>query len=601
MAGAYTQDTRTGSFDTPLGKDKLVVKRFEGIERLSELFEYRIEAVSVDREPDFDKVIGKASTLTMETVGGGKRYFNGIVSRVRLLAETSENNEGAVYELVLRPWLWLLSKRRNSLIFHDKTAPEIIAEIFNGHGFASFEDDLSQRYPVLEYCVQYNESDMDFVRRLMEKHAIAFYFRHAEGGHTLVMKDMTQTYPSIANGRRPFVAAEKRHQQTTEHFFHWSAERRFTTGQITLNDYDFERPPASLEVTEQGDARYTNAAMEVYDYPGKYVVQDDGRDYARRQVEMERAEDGRFYALGDCISCLPGALMTLTDHPLRSQNKKYLILACTHSYVAESYRSTATPTEAGYRGSYEFMDAARPFAPPHVSPKPYIRGPQTARVVGEGEIDCDEYGRIKVRFHWDRKEDHSMRVRVSQVWASQQWGGIFIPRVDMEVIVDFLEGDPDRPIIIGCVYNGDNMPPYKLPDEKNIAGWKSNSTPGGGGYNEFVMDDTAGSELVRFHAQKDLDSTIENDEKRTIHNDRDTHIDVDDTLFVGNELSIEAVSKITLKVGGSTIVMDPVSITISSSNIEVDASAALTTKASAVASHTSDGPMTIQGAIIEIN
>ncbi|WEX10878.1 type VI secretion system tip protein TssI/VgrG [Chelativorans sp. AA-79] len=595
----YTQESRVGNFKTPLGTDKLVLRRFDGIEGMNELFEYHIEAITTDQTIDFGQAIGGNCSLALKTVDGGTRYFDGILTEVVLVEETTE---GLVYDLTLRPWLWLLSKTRNSLIFHNQSAPEIIQQIFGKHsGLARFEALLSRSYPTLEYCVQYRESDLAFARRLMEQHGINFHFRHEEGKHTLVLGDGARAYDPIAGDTRPFIGIVKRHQRESEHFHHWAPERRFTTGRVTLNDYDFKRPSANLRSERTGDAQHRNAHLEEYDYPGKYKVESNGQDYARWRLEGIRAADGHFHAAGDCVSCTPGQLVTLTNHPNGVHNKKYLALRCVHAFRTEAYRSvSATADEPAYDGRYEFIDATRPYAPEPVTPKPYLRGPQTALVVGSGEIDCDEFGRVTVRFFWDRNNDQSMRARVAQVWASEQWGGLFTPRVGMEVIVDFLEGDPDHPIVIGCVYNGTNTPPY-LPGEENISGWKSNSTPGGGGYNEFIMDDTAGDELVRLHAQRDLESTIENDERRTIGNDRTTTIGHNDTLTVGNNIMIEAGSQITLKVGGSTIVIDSTSITLKSMNVTGHATGHLETKSDATASHKASGPMEIRGLIVNVN
>jgi type VI secretion system secreted protein VgrG len=597
MTSPYTQDTRIGSFTTPLGKDTLVLRSFQGKEAMSDLFEFRVQALATERGLDFDKAIGRNCTVSLKTLEGGTRHFDGMLTEVQLLSEV---DEGLVYGLVLRPWLWLLSKSR---IFHEKTPPQIIAEIFGKHGgLARYEQLLSREYPALEYAVQYRESDMDFVRRLMENHGISFHFRHGEGQHSLVMGDGARAYKPIPGERRPFIALEKYHQRETEHLFRWAPERKFTSGRFTLKDYDFERPTADMLAEKSGDSRYAHGKFEVFDYPGSYVHKPVGEDYAKWRLDRELSTDGRFAAEGDCISCAPGTLVTLSGHPDNSQNRKYLALSCTHTFFSEAYRSQRKiMEEEAYKGSYEFLEADRAYAPEAVTPRPYLRGPQTAIVVGEGEIDCDEYGRVKVRFHWDRNHDDSMRVRVAQVWASDKWGGMFIPRVGMEVIVDFLEGDPDHPIIVGCVYNGQNMPPYDLPGEKNTSGWKSDSTPGGGGYNEIAMDDTAGSELLRVHAQKDMDVTVENDENRTVGRNRSTSIGADDSHNVGRDLYIEAGSSITLKVGSSTIVIDGTSITMKSATISGHAMAHLETKSDMSATHTASGPLVIKGAIVNIN
>ena len=613
----YTQDKRIGQFDTPLGKDKLVLRRFDGTEGMNELFEFRIEAIATESQIDFDKIIGKNCTLTMRTIDGGEREFDGILTEVQLLGG---NTEGLIYRLALRPWLWLLSKRIDTRIFHNQTAPEIISKVFSkgpASAFAKFEMSLTKTYPEMEYTVHYRESDMGFVCRLMEQHGITFHFRHEKGSHTLILGDSKSSYKPIPGNKRAYIPVEARHRRQEEHLFHWTPERRFTSGNVTLNDYDFKRPTASLISEKTGTAKYAHGNLEIYDYPGKFVQENDGKTYANVRLDMERAGDGHFLAAGDCVSCAPGHLMELDGHPQDDQNEQYLALRCIHSFVAEAYRSTRSGDNPSYHGNYEFARSDKPYAPPIVTEKPFVHGPHTATVIGEGEIDCDEHGRILVRYHWDRHEDKSMRVRVGQVWASQKWGGMYIPRVGMEVIVDHLEGDPDKPIIVGCVYNGDNKPPYDLPGSKNIAGWKSNSTPGGGGYNEFIMDDTKGNELVRMHAQYDLDSTVENDERRLVKNDRKTEVkhdetgkvgnnrkvrvDVNETLDVGQEILIEAGMKLTLKVGASTIVMDNMSITVTSPTVEVKASSMFKSQAGMISQHDGGASMVLQAGIIKIN
>ncbi len=599
MPSANTQDKRIGSLETPLGKDKLVLLGFEGTETLSRPFEFKVEALNTDKNVlVFDDAIGKHCTVTVQSIDGDSRDFDGYLAEARWKGTQAEGN---AYELILRPWLWLLSKRVNSLIFHDKTAPDIITEIFQEHGgLADFQKSLSKSYPTLEYCAQYRESDLEFVSRLMEEHGISYHFRHSKASHRLVMGDGISAYKTVARGLRPFIAIDQRNRRDTEHVSLWRPERKFTTGNVAMTDYDFKKPSANLKAEKSGDAVYDNGKLEKFQYPGRYVSQGDGAGYAEARLDMERAEDNRVFAEGDCVSFHPGALFDLAEHPDDAQNRQYLVVQASHSFSGESYRSGSGDAKP-YEGDYEFMRADKPFAPAMSTPKPYIRGPQTAKVVGDGEIDCDKYGRILVRFHWDRKSDQSRRVRVAQVAAGQNWGAIFTPRVGMEVLVDFLEGDPDQPIIVGCVYNGDNMPPYALPGEKNISGWKTNSTTGGGGYNELVMDDTKGSELVRFHAQKDLASTVENDEKREVKNDRTTKIGNDDTLDVTREIKITAGSKITLTVGQSSITMDPMSIKIDSPSIEITTSLQFKSSSKLLSQHEAGATMIINGLLVKIN
>jgi type VI secretion system secreted protein VgrG len=599
MPSSYTQDQRIARLTTPLGKDRLALISFEAVETISRPFEYRIEAINTDRQIlTFDDAVGKHCTVRLLSIDGTERFFDGMLAQARWL-ET--RREGNIYELTLRPWLWLLSKRVNSLIFHDKTAPQIISEVFGEHGgLANFQQSLSKPYPVREYCAQYRESDMDFVSRLMEEEGIFYFFRHSEGAHKLVMGDGATACQPVPRGTRPFVATGQADRRETEHFSLWRPQRRFTTGKVAMTDYDFKRPSANLKAEKEGEARYENGKLESFEFPGRYVEQSDGAGYARARLESLRAEDERVQAEGDCVSLHPGALVTLGGHPDGAQNEQYMVLSASHTFEGESY-SSGVGDASGYGGAYELMKSDKPYAPLALTPRPFIRGPQTAQVVGEGEIDCDKYGRVLLRFHWDRKSDKSRRVRVAQVFAGQNWGAIFTPRVGMEALVDFLEGDPDQPIVVGTVYNGDNMPPFDLPGKKNVSGWKSNSTTGGGGYNEFVMDDSKDSELVRFHGQKDLDSTIENDETRLVKNDRTTKIENNDTLDVGNEILIKAGNKITITVGNSSITMDPMSIKIESPSVEVTTSLEFKSNSKLLSEHKAGATMIINGTIVKIN
>ncbi len=599
MASPYTQDQRIGRLEIRELGDQLALLSISGTEGLSQLFEYRVEAISLEKKIlNFDKAIAEHCTVFLQTVDGGERVFDGMLAEARWIGTRVE---GHAYELILRPWLWLLSKRINSKIFHDKTAPEIIRLIFNEHGgLANFQPSLTKGYPKLEYCAQYRESDMDFVCRLMEEHGISYHFRHSASNHKLVMGDGLSAYQAVAGASRPFISIAEQHNRDKEHLSLWRPERKYVTGKVAMVDYDFKKPSANMKAEKSGDSKFEQGKFESYVHPGRYVNAAEGLLYAEAQLDMRRGEDCHFHAEGDCATLYPGALVNLTGHPEDDQNQQYLVLKATHRYEGQSYRSGTGGAQV-YQGVYEFIQSDQPFAPPMTTPKPYIRGPQTAKVVGGGEIDCDKYGRIQVRFHWDRKSDHSRWVRVAQVAAGQSWGAIFTPRVGMEVIVDFLEGDPDQPIIIGCVYNQNNMPPFDLPGKKNISGWKTNSTTGGGGYNELVMDDSKGSELVRFHGQKDLDSTVENDERRLIKNDRKTQINNNDTLNVTNEISITAGTKITITCGKSKITMDPMSIKIESPNVEINTELQFKSNSKLLSQHEAKATMIINGTIVKIN
>jgi type VI secretion system secreted protein VgrG len=607
MSSDLTQDTRIGSLRTPLGKDVLDLVRFEGREGLSELFEWSIEAISERENIDFDAALGRACSVTLK-IHGVERAFNGILVEAQWLGFRGAH---CAYRLVLRPWLWLLSRTSDCRIFSDKTAPDIIKEVFTDRGFSDFELKLTQSYPTLEYCVQYRETDLAFVSRLMEQHGIYYFFRHSSDKHMLLLADSRSSHEPIA-GRDsvPYIrlAGEDRRQE--EHLYEWAVDRRFCTGKVELNDYDYKKPNADLLSDASASARYERSSMELYDYPGKYREKSDGERYAKVCLEAEQALDGRRHAGGDAASLFPGGLVRLVKHPTAAENQQYLVVRSVHIFETEEYRtrSKASGERYGdrYHGNYEFLRSDQPFRSPIMTPKPLIHGIQTAKVVGKSgeEIDVDELGRILVRFFWDRKKKQSCRLRVGQIWAGRKWGGQVIPRIGMEVIVEFLEGDPDRPLITGAVYNEDYKLPYDLPANKTKAGVKSDSSKGGGGYNEFMFEDHKGKEQIGLHAEKDykmvvLDTEVcEIGERFTPHlgpASRDTTLKLGDdhlTVSSGSQqikialhqktfidgaqatnvigpVSTESDSIMLFRVGASSIIMTPASITLESPSISL--------------------------------
>lgn len=584
-----SQDKRIASLQTPLGDDVLAVSRFDGGEGLSELFEYRIEAVS-ESDPaslNFDDAIGQHCSLAILNYSGQERVFDGILVEAQHLGK----REGQyVYRLVLKPWLWLLSRTTNCRPFSNMSVPDIIKQVFGDAGFSDFDFKLQESYPTLEYCVQYRETDLAFVSRLMEQNGIYYFHRHEHGKHTAVFADTKSSHEPIPGLETilyvPIVEGSRPNQ---DHLYRVHMQRRFRTGKVALNDYDWKKPNKSLLVDASGTERYTHASMEHYDYPGQYVEQGDGEKFARVRLEAEQALDQRRNAQGDAVGIYPGGLFTLDRHPQGSENIQFLVVRANHQFVSQLYRSGANEEGPGesYYGTYELLPADRVFRAPLLTEKPIVHGPQTAKVVGKKgeEIDVDEHGRITVQFYWDRDKTPSCRVRVAQMWADKNWGSIFIPRVDQEVIVEHLEGDPDRPLVVGTVYNGDNKTPYSLPGEKNLGGIKSNSTKGGGGYNEWVFDDTKGSELIRGHGQKDLEFKILNDEKWDIGVNSDTK--------VGETLTIEAGMKIEFKVGKNKIVIDGTGVTIKGV-AQIGVESPLTTVKGT-------GIMTVEGGLVKIN
>ncbi|WP_243698789.1 type VI secretion system Vgr family protein, partial [Paracoccus alkanivorans] len=439
----FKQIERLGRLTTELGEDVLVLLRFDGTDYLNELFEYRVEALAARDDLDFDALIGTHATVEIEA-HDRMRPFDGIVTSARW-AGVGEN--GHRYDLTLRPWFWLAGKRRNQRIFHNKSVDQILRELLSdyaGFGYPHLEIRLSNQYPELEYTVQYRESDLQFARRQMERHGISFHFRHEKGSHTLVLTDDELAHEVI--GEIPFKRYDGHHQYEFEHFWDWAPERNFTTGAVRQVDYNFKQPTQSMETSQPSDAAYAFGHVESFDYPGDYLSESPGKIVTRMRQRQERGGDRRNRAVGDCVSLTAGLRLRLGGDRVPGHGETYLCLSAAHSFVSEAYGSGGQGSDGySYSGAYVLMPDTAPMVPPRRTEAARVHGPQTAMVVGEGEIDCDEYGRILVRFHWDLEEAYSMRCRVSQSWAGGGWGGMVIPRIGMEVVVEFLEGDPDKP------------------------------------------------------------------------------------------------------------------------------------------------------------
>lgn len=634
MSASLSQAQRIATLTTPLGKDKLALSRLEGTEGVSQLFEFRIDALSTERDIDFDGAIGKNCSVEMKTYKGS-RHFDGILTEAQFVGG---RDHLFAYRLVLRPWLWLLGHTSDCRLFKQKKPNDIIKEVFNKAGFSDFSFKTNEDYPTLEYCVQYRETHLAFVCRLMEQFGMFYLFEFSDGKHTLVVADSKSSLKKNPNvSTVPLILHSSTNRRTEEHFSDWTKERRFRTGKVALNDYDYFKPNANLLANASESSGYARGSLEVYDYPGKYDETGQGEKFAKVRLQATQSLDKRRRGSGDAASMTPGHLVTLKDHPAGGENIEYMVVSATHSYTAQDYRSGGGSSGSPYAGAYVFQPGDRPFRAPLVTPKPVMFGPQTAKVVGKRgeEIDVDEHGRIEVQFHWDREKKHSRRVRIAHVWSGKNWGGVVIPRIGMEVVVEFLEGDPDQPFVTGTVYNADNTHPYALPENKTMAGLKSNSSKGGGGYNEFVFEDKKSSEKVRMHAQKDHEVVVRNMEtveigvdfdaardkgsrKHTLKNGddeltvdkgnqkvkikADQIIDVNENIKTTAKQSIfmTATTSIELKCGASKITMTPAEIKIESMIVKIEAQTVLDAKGLMT---TVDGTavLTLKGGMVKIN
>jgi type VI secretion system secreted protein VgrG len=568
LSTIFKQADRLAQLSTVLGENVLVLLRFEGTDYMNDLFCYTVEALSTDWAIDFNALLGTHATIAFQTRAEGTRYFDGIVTDVEWVGH-AEN--GIRYNLTLRPWFWLAGKRRNQRIFHRMTVVEILTELlkpYSGLGSPTLKKRLQQNYPSLEYTVQYRESDLTFACRLMERFGISYHFTFADGDHTMVLTDTIDEHDDVPGKHRAFRGVDGDNIRDEEQFWQWMPQRNMTTGAVRLTDYNFKMPRAAMETRRLGDATYAEGEIESFDYPGDYLDLARGGTVVATRINEERAMDHRHRAIGDVPSLSAGMKVDLMGDPVpNAETGTYLCLQAQHRYQSDSYGSGGQAGDKdSFIGQYVFAPSTAPMVPPRKTPLAIVQGPQTAAVVGEGEIDCDEYGRILVRFHWDLANAFSMRCRVSQNWAGQGWGGMVIPRIGMEVVVEFLEGDPDKPLVTGCVYNAKSMPPYSLPQNKTMSVFKS-QTHQGGGFNEISFEDEKGQERIYVHAQRNHDTVVELNrnsniavtDTETIGQDKITNIGKDqietigmnDMLTVGQDQSLTIARNVSETVGGN--------------------------------------------------
>jgi type VI secretion system secreted protein VgrG len=439
----------------------------------------------------------------------------------------------------VRPWLWFLTRTADCRIFQDMKVPDIIKKVFDDHPSADFKFELTGSYRKWTYCVQYRETDFNFISRLMEQEGIGYYFRHTDGHDTLVMTDSTTKHTATPGYEKlSFIAPDQQVKPDTEHIHVWDFECEIQPGVYVHDDYDLERPSVELKTNKPLPRSYSPSDYEIYDYPGMYIQTPDGEQYASVRIDELGTQFHIARAATNARGVCVGATCSVEHHSRDDQNREYLIIAASYDLSFENYESLPEAGGTGYRCSFVAMPTSQQFRPKRMTPKPFVQGPQTAVVVGPGgeEIYTDKYGRVKVQFHWDRRgkkdENSSCWIRVSSPWAGKGWGGVSTPRIGQEVIVDFLEGDPDQPIITGRVYNAEQLPPFGFPAGAVISGVKSN-THKGSGFNEMSLDDTAGAERVFVHGQFNMDTVVEHDQTSTIHNCRTDRVDVNDSESIG--------------------------------------------------------------------
>jgi type VI secretion system secreted protein VgrG len=531
----FKQEARLGKFHCALGQDALVLQRFTGSEAMQSIFEFSVDVLAEDPDVDLDRLIGTNATVEIATLGHGPRYFDGIVTDGAWLGP-GEN--GHKFSLSLKAWPFVATLKQQQRIFHEMSVLDIIEAVLADYadlGSPALSDKTTGSYQPIEYVVQYGESDYAFVSRLMERFGINFHFKHELGSHTMVLTDDVNAHPEVPGGSREVNFVERFHQGDEEHFHAFRRRGAARPGKVRLTDYNFKEPDATMAATVEGQARHAFGKQEVFGYPGGYLDHGAGRKVADLRLAQARAGSARFDAMGATVALGPGMKLAIEgrDLPEDIAGKDFVCLSARYSFTSDSYGSGgAQGDDQPFQGTYTLAMTGERLVPRLRTPRARIYGPQTAKVVGSGEIDCDEHGRILVQFHWDLDGAQSMRCRVAQSWAGNGWGGMVIPRVGMEVVVQFIDGDPDAPLVTGCVYNGTNAPPYELAANKTMSVFKT-QTHGGGGFNELSFEDEAGQERIFMHGQKDQEIEILNDRTKTVGNDQSETVGNDKTIQVG--------------------------------------------------------------------
>ncbi|CAI9009038.1 Type VI secretion system spike protein VgrG4b [Pseudomonas chlororaphis] len=606
----------------------LQVLSFEGIEGISQPFRFDLELVSENPDLDLETLLHKQAFLAFDPQGSG---IHGQIYRV---AQGDAGKRLTRYKVSLVPQLAYLEHRTNQRIYQQLSAPKIIALILEEHGIQgnAYQFQLGTPCPDRDYCVQYDETDLHFIQRLCEEEGLHYHFQHSPQGHLLVFGDDQTVFPKLGQPTAYIQGSGMVADEPVIKGFNLRLETR--TRRTTRRDYDFEKPRLQLEAAYKPEAESEEPDLEDYDYPGRFTDRARGKFLSQRALERHRADYQQAEGWGDQTRLVSGHFLELSEHPRSEWNDLWLLTHIVHEgkqpqVLEESVTSDTTDNKDDFHQGYRNRFLATPwqvfYRPALNHPKPRVLGSQTAVVTGPKgeEIHCDQYGRVKVQFHWDREgkadDKTSCWLRVSSSWAGDRYGAIVIPRIGMEVLVTFLEGDPDQPLITGCLYHKEHPVPYALPANKTRTVFKSMSSPGGAGYNELRIEDKKGAEQIFIHAQRDWDENIEHDQKirigherhdtvekntytelkaeehRITHADRKTETRVDDHLTVGEnqhiklgtaqltkagqeihlkagaKMVIEAGSELTIKAGGSFIKLDAGGVTVVGPVVKINA------------------------------
>ena len=554
--------TNEAWFKCVLGEDALVVRRLQASEELGRLPSYRLELMRAQSlAPIAPKdLLGTQATIRIQRAEGQFRFANGWITAVDLGGSAGRYD---LYRIELRPWLWHLTLGSDCRIFQDKTAVQVIEAVFADYGSASFDaTKLSGSLRTRPYCVQYRESDFNFVSRLMEEEGLWYYFTHADGQHTLVLCNSASAHIPLPEGALAWASVQKDDHAREDIITQWRYRQQVRSMKFTHDDYDHEAPSTTLLTSEERTVPYPKPGdLEVYDWPGTYAYPGDGKNSsegaAKAKLEVNRYESGHVVAnvVTPCRSISPGMTLNFTDHPQFAG--AYLVISVAWDIDVGDQEATEAARGFGFTARAQLVPQSAPFATEALTVKPIVNGPQTALVVGPtgNEIHVDRLGRVKLHFRWDRvgkkTDQDTCFVRVATPWASKGYGMISHPRIGDEVVVSFLEGNPDRPLVTGSVYNGESLPPYALPAQSTVSGIRSRSSSGGATdtFNELRFDDKAGSEYVWFQAEKDFHRLVKNDATDEVGRNNQVEIGKNHVASVGAEYDMKVGKAAKLEVG----------------------------------------------------
>lgn len=522
-----------------VGSDSLLFWKLKGEEHLSAPFRFQVDLLSKDFTLDRQKLLGQEMTVVIPCqIPGSERYLSGKVTAVSVRTEELDGTQYAAYQTTLEPDFWPMMRDRNFRIFQQQRVPDIAKTLFSEYN-VRVEDKLTRSYRQWDYSVQYGESSFHFISRLLELEGISYLFRHSKEGHTLVlMDDYSQAEAFPGYDTIPWHAQTGGGAVNEEGISQLVANHVVTPGLYSTDDYDFRKPHAWMLQTLQNPVSPSPGKIDVYDWPGRFVEHGDGEAYARIRQQAWQAEQQQMQGSGTATGIAPGHLFRLTNAPNFADNAQWLVIGARYAFEENQYASGGQ-FSSQHNIAFTVIPATTPFRPASVTDWPRTYGPQTARVVGpQGEsIWTDKYGRVKVKFHWDRQsqgdENSSCWVRVSSAWAGQGYGGVQIPRVGDEVVVDFINGEPDRPIIIGRVYNEASMPPWALPAAATQMGFMSRSKDGSpDNANALRFEDKPGEEQLWLHAERNMDTEVENDETHDVGSNRTKTVGKDETSHI---------------------------------------------------------------------